>query len=339
MLKIFISMLAFGILIFGIVFLTPASYDVLPFKERKSTQYWYLDSGSTIGYTKIEADITHKKPSILYLHGGPGGRVKDEVIEALEPLSKQGHDLYFYDQVGSGHSSRLAHIKQYTVTRHREDLREIIKLVGAEEKVILIGHSWGACLAINFLHEYPESIEKLILTGPGPILPINKAMASLNPPDSLNLIEPEFSNKEGNSKAYNWRNKLILKWAHVFNSKLVSDNEVDDFFTYLNQELSKATVCRLEKQKQYEGGSGYYSHIMTLKSITSVEDKREKLKELLTPILILRGQCDNQKWGYTIEYLDLFVNRKLEIIEGVGHNIVDKKNSEYLELISQFLEE
>lgn len=337
-LKFIVVILILGILIFGIIFSIPVEYDVEAFRERKGTQYWNFEEDSKIGYTKVATTVLKKKDPIIYLHGGPGGKVKDEVIELLKPLSEQGHDLYFYDQIGSGHSTRLNDITQYSVERHREDLKRIIKKIGVE-KVILIGHSWGACLAINFLQEYSETVNKLILISPGPILPINRDVINEIPPDSLKLLEPEFSNKEGNEKVYNWRSKAILKWANLFNSKLATDKEVDDFFTYLNQELSKSTDCNFEEQKKYEGGSGYYSHIMTVKSLSRVKNKKNKLKELDTPVLILRGQCDNQKWGYTKEFLELLVNSNLKIIEDVGHNIINKKDKEYLNLISEFLEE
>ena len=53
--------------------------------------------------------------------------ITDATIEALLPLSKQGHDLYFYDQIGSGHSARLNNISEYTVQRHLADLKAIIE--------------------------------------------------------------------------------------------------------------------------------------------------------------------------------------------------------------------
>lgn len=331
------------ILIVGIVILccllfVPRNYNVAPFKERTGTKYWALNTGSKIGYTKIKRAGLETKNPIIYLHGGPGGRIKDELIETLRPLSKFGHDLYFYDQVGSGHSERLKNIEEYSVNRHQKDLKEIIVKTGFDN-VILIGHSWGAVLAINYLQDNEKSIEKIILSGPGPILPINKKVAKEVAPDSLSLRKPAFSNKEGNKKAYNWRNKLILKWAQLFNSKLVSDKEVDNFFTYLNQELSKSTACNLTENRKYEGGGGYYSHIMTVKSIYNVEDKRTKLKEVSTPILILRGQCDNQKWGYAKEYLDLFANARLTIIENVGHDLIGGNSDKYYQLIEEYLTE
>lgn len=329
-LKVILVILFLGVLS---LLLIPRKYKVESFKERKGTQYWQLATGSKIGYTKIAASKSEKKSPIIYLHGGPGGMIKDKVIEGLKSLRNQGHDIYFYDQIGSGHSDRLKDIAQYSVKRHQQDLKEIVSKIGAK-KVILFGHSWGSCLAINYLQDYSEDVEKIILTGPGPILPISKTAPNEIPPDSLSLIEPEYSNKEGNEKAYNWRSKLIFKWAKLFHSKLASDEEVDAFFTYLNQELSKSTNCTVEEQKNYEGGSGYYSHIMTLNSLRQVPNKRDKLKNINTPILILRGQCDNQKWGYTKEYLDIFTNSRLEIIEGAGHDIT---NSDYHKLISEFL--
>lgn len=319
------------------LFFVPRKYDVEAFKPRKDIQYWELKTGSRIGFTKVAGVLGGEKTPIIYLHGGPGGCIRTEMIEALKPLSDSGHDVYFYDQIGSGHSERLAAIGEYSVERHQRDLREIVSIIGAE-KVILIGHSWGALLAINYLQDYDETVERIILSGPGPILPINYRLANEIAPDSLSLITPEYSNKKGNKKAQNWRSRLMTQWAYSFHSKLASDKEADDFFTYLNQELSKSTTCTIEKErKKYAGGGGYYTHIMTVKSFQNVADKREKLKTLNTPVLIIRGQCDNQKWGFAKEYLDLFSNSKLEIIKGSGHDIISGNRAEYVEMIRDFL--
>ncbi|MFK7908697.1 MAG: alpha/beta fold hydrolase, partial [Chitinophagales bacterium] len=251
----------------------PNHYDVSPFKERPNTQFWQLKTGSKIGYTLIKSESNQKRNPIIYLHGGPGGMIKESTLEILKPLSKT-HDLYFYDQVGSGHSSRLENIGEYSVMRHKKDLEEIITQIGAE-KIILMGHSWGAMLAMTYLADNQLTVEKVILTGPGPILPIRSELSHQKAPDSLHLIKPKFSNREANEKVYNRRSKLVHYWANVFEQKLASDQEMDNFFTRLNTELNKSTVCDGSKMKAFEGGSGYYAHIMTLKSFGAVEDKRD----------------------------------------------------------------
>lgn len=333
----FISLLfASGILFFLGLLFVPRNYDVEAFKEREGTEYWNLETGSKIGYYKILGKPSNSKTPIIYLHGGPGGKITDEIKESLKPLSFLGHDLYFYDQIGSGHSDRLENIEEYSAERHTNDLAEIVNKI-ASDKVILIAHSWGSMLATNYLQNHPQRVEKMIISGPGPIMPVNWKLRNEVPPEHLSIIKPAFSNNEGNKKANNWRSKFMTKWAILFKRKLASDKEADAFFSHLNKELIKSTDCEYDENKRVEGGGGYYSHIMTVNSFQSVENKRKDLRDLSTPVLILRGQCDNQAWGYTQEYLDIFNNVELKIIEGVGHSIINREVEKYLELIGCFL--
>lgn len=320
----------------GVLFL-PRNYKVLEFTERPNTRYWDLKTGSRIGYQKIAADPAANNHPIIYLHGGPGGIVTNETIEMLAPLAKKNYDLYLYDQVGSGHSERLDNIEEYTVERHVEDLAEIIEAIGAE-KVILLGQSWGAMLAMQYLAEHPQKVEKLIFTGPGPILPIRPELSKREIPDSLNLKSPKFSNKDGNRKAYNLRSRFVSYWATTFGKKLSTDQEADNFFTYLNGELSKSTKCDPSGTVESSGGRGYYAHIMTIRSFQKIEDKRNKIRGLEIPVLIIKGQCDNQKWEFVVEYLELLPNTRLEIIEGAGHIIGKEHQKRYLEEITKFLD-
>jgi proline iminopeptidase len=334
--KILLGSFLITIIIGSFFLFLPRKYDVAPFIERKGTKFWKLNTGSTIGYTKITSWQKDKKAPILYLHGGPGGKILDTFINTLKPLAANGHDLYFYDQIGSGHSARLKNIKYYSVRRHTEDLAEIIEKIGSE-KVIIIGHSWGSMLSMQYLQDHSNKVEKLIVEGPGPILPIDRSLMKLIPPDSLHLAEPEYSNKKGKLKAQNLRSKTILKWAYRFGKKLATDEEADNFFTFLSEELIKSTRCKIEEAEEYGGGGGYYAHIMTLKSFSEVENKKDLITKINIPVLIIRGQCDNQKWGFTQEYLDLLPNARLEIVENSGHDLISGNAEKYFELVSGFV--
>lgn len=339
--KIFLRLifLGVGLLILALgIFLIPKSYKVAPFKARANTQFWTLSDDSKIGYFKIDGLGAEGQTPIIYLHGGPSGIITDEVIESYSGLSELGHDLYFYDQIGSGHSDRLADIEGYSVKRHRNDLEEIINRIGAK-RVILIGHSWGACLGMNYLQHHPEKVAKMILTGPGPILPIDRNLEQIAAPDSLQLKVPQFSNREGNRKAANWKSILVHKIAFAFHLKAASDAEMDDFFTHLNQELIKSTDCAPRANPKVAGGGGFYNHIMTVNSLDEVSDGRSILRDLKTPVLIIKGQCDNQKWGYTQEYLNLLANTDLKVLNGLGHDVLNAENDTTLKLISNFLKE
>jgi proline iminopeptidase len=314
----------------------PRSYNVPQIQKRESTQFWQLSTGSKIGYTLVLAKGQKKPYPIIYLHGGPGGHVSNRDIKILTPLADDGYDLYLYDQIGSGQSDRLKNINEYTVDRHIKDLEEIIEKTGSE-KVVFIGQSWGAVLAVLFTAANPNRVQKLILTSPGPVYPVNKELANIKAPDSLHLREPYYSNKQGNEKANNLRTKAITFWATAFNKKLASDREADNFSTYLSSEVDKSAVCDTAKILKAEAGGGFYASLITFNSLGQLQDPRPKIKNLNIPILVIKGQCDNQKWGFTNEYLQLFPNHNFSVIPNAGHFILVEQPEIYLKTIKEFL--
>ena len=293
-----------GFLIFLSIVLYPKTYKAPKFQHRKGTKYWHLSTGSRIGYSLIKAKGTKKPYPVIFLQGGPGAPIFDSNIEILSKLADDGYDVYLYDLVGCGLSNRLENIDEYTVDRHKKDLTEIINKIGAE-KVILIAQSWGSILATNYLADHQAKIEKLIFTGPGPILPINNQLGEIKAPDSLNLKATKFTNAKGSQKAYDLRARVVKFTAEKFSYKLASDKEMDDFATNLNFELNKSTVVDASIIKP-KSGYGYYVHIKTVQSFNKTPSRRDVLSKCKTPILIMRGQFDGGKWGYTDEYLNVF---------------------------------
>lgn len=327
-------LLGAGILLL-IVFI-PRNYDVPQIKKKEGTQYWELPSGSKIAYTLQSADGKRNSIPIIYLQGGPGGFISERIITLFAPLAEDGYDIYFYDQIGSGESDRLSNINNYTAERHKEDLEAIIETIGAE-KVILIGQSWGAILATMFIADHPEKVQKAIFTGPGPILPRRQDLLNTQIPDSLNLKQAPYTNHQANEKSTNLRIELVTLLAKSFGFKLASDQEADDYQTFLNHELNKATVCDTSKALEAEGGGGFYAQIMTVSSFRDMKDQRSKLKRSGIPVLIMKGECDHQAWGYLNEYLELFPDNQLKIISDAGHSIYVEQPELYLKTIRDFL--
>ncbi|MBP6687171.1 MAG: alpha/beta hydrolase [Lacibacter sp.] len=314
----------------------PRRYDVPKLQPRAGTLFWHLSTGSKIGYTYFKGKGIKKPFPLIFLNGGPGGAVTDEAIQLRSKLSDEGYDVYLYDQLGSGQSARLKNISGYTPERHRKDLEEIIKKIGAE-KVILIGHSWGAILAVLFAAENQSKIEKIIFTCPGPIYPFRKELLSVKAPDSLHLQAPVFSNEQGNKKANNIRTKAMAFFAKRFGWKIAGDKEADEFETYLEYEVNKSTVRDTSKIVQPSPGGGFYAAIMTFKSLLTVKDPRPQLQHSTIPVLVMKAQYDNQHWGFTNEYMELFPNHKLEVIPNAGHALSVEQPELYLKTIQEFL--
>jgi len=56
-------------------------------------------------------------------------------------------DVYVYDRIGTGASTRLADPTQYAIGRAVQDLDAVRASTGAP-RVVLHGHSWGARIAV-----------------------------------------------------------------------------------------------------------------------------------------------------------------------------------------------
>lgn len=332
-------LLAFTLLFLflGLVLFYPRTYAHAASSPLPTNKFWNLPTGSRIAYTEIKAKGEAKPYPIIFLHGGPGGFITYQQIEVLGKLANQGYDVYLYDQIGSGNSNRLDNIGEYTVERHKLDLTNIIDTIGAE-KVILIGQSWGAILATLYASNHEDQIHKLVLSCPGPLLPFNYDLLDLESPDSLDLKAPLHTNREANEKVSNWRSATTALVARTFLKKLASDKEADAFQTMLNAELQKSTVLDSNKLKPVNDGGGYYVQQMTMYSANYTRDPREALSQNCTPTLVLKGQYDNQPWGFTYEYLKLLENHKLVVIPNAGHALYIDKPDKFIEEISDFLQ-
>ena len=144
------------------------------------------------------------------------------------------------------------------------------------------------------------------------------------------------------TKVKNLRTTTIKFFAVNFGIKLATDKEADEFATYAGYEINKSTVydtsnaVKMEEVKSTPR-SGYYAEIMTFKSLLKMKDPRPALAGLDIPVLVLKSQYDNQIWGGTNEYVEIFKNHHLEIIPNAGHSIIRENPGLFLKYIRQFL--
>lgn len=336
-LKFFLCSGIFLLAFFAFRVFTPVKYQNVPELEKKdSLQFWDLPTGSRIAYTRLQGKGRMKPYPIIYLHGGPGGPVSNQVIQELAFLQEDGYTLYFYDQVGGGYSERLERITDYTAQRHSEDLAAIVEETGAE-KVILIGQSWGGMLASLFVAGHPDRVSAMILTCPGPIFPVNASLRKIPPPDSLHLKNPLYTNAMANASTETLRTKVTEWIARKIGIRCAGDQEMDDFAAILSSKAAKSTVCDTLNTRSPLAGSGYYVQIMTMKSLDSHPDYREKLGHISCPVMIMKGECDFIPWGFTLEYLQLFPKSEFSLIQGAGHSIGREQPELYRNTIREFL--
>ena len=101
------------------------------------------------------------KYTIFLLNGGPGlpcNYLRDPHIK----LSKKGFRIFTYDQLGCGKSSKPTNSTLWDINRYVEEVEYVRKEFNLG-KIILLGHSWGGWLGIEYAIKYQNNIEKLIL--------------------------------------------------------------------------------------------------------------------------------------------------------------------------------
>lgn len=96
-------------------------------------------------------------PSVAVLHGGPGapGSLASLAIEladefrVLEPLQRRSGPV------------------PLTVDRHVADLASVLDDPELDAPVRVVGHSWGAMLALNLAAAHPALVDRVVLVGCG----------------------------------------------------------------------------------------------------------------------------------------------------------------------------
>ena len=103
---------------------------------------------------------------VIVVHGGPGldqGYLKPQLLQLAA-----NHQLIFYDQRGSGRSLDTQldekHINIHQFVKDLEDLRKSLGL----EKFVLMGHSWGGLLSMQYAIDHQDHLMGLVLLSTAP---------------------------------------------------------------------------------------------------------------------------------------------------------------------------
>jgi|SRR5579872_167086 len=104
-------------------------------------------------------------PPIIVLHGGPDFD-SGYLLPDLDRLAQRFH-LIYYDQRGRGRSADGVSAEDVSLKSDVEDI-ERVKAYFHVESPILLGHSWGAVLALEYALRHPNGVSRLILMNPAP---------------------------------------------------------------------------------------------------------------------------------------------------------------------------
>lgn len=303
-----------------------------------AVRYWELPTGSRIAYVHVPAaDLPSRKPPVIFLHGGPGTPGEGIPIGGAE-LAARGYDVYAYDQVGGGRSTRLGDITEYTVRRQVDDLEAIRRRLGTDQ-LILIGRSWGGSLTAQYIAAHPDHVAKAVFVAPGAIWP--EAF-----PDGVG--EPWNAMSPAQQARYDelMSNPRILALSLLMGVNpqaahaLVPDAEADSWMHEVALTGRDGASCSREvTTPPHDNLQGFYVNQRTTADFATIPDPRPALRNARVPALVMAAQCDFLRWPVSREYRDILPLSTLVDVQGAGHAVSTDQPELFTRLLETFLDD
>jgi len=131
------------------------------------------ESRIPVGKTSLYSREIGSGQPIIVLHGGADFDHR-YLLPDLDRLA-DGFRLIYYDQRGRGRSADKVLPDDVTLTSDLDDLDKVRQHFSLESAVLL-GHSWGAVLALEYALRHPGRVSHMILMNPAPASAIDLAL-------------------------------------------------------------------------------------------------------------------------------------------------------------------
>ena len=144
------------------------------------------------------------KQKILLLHGGPG--CTHEYFECFEDfLPQAGYEFYYYDQLGSFYSDQPEDDALWTVSRFTDEVETVRKGLGLD-RFILLGHSWGGMLTIEYALKYQQHLKAAVISnmtaGVKEYMEHAAQLRAALPPDTIAILDKYEAKGDFNNPEY-----------------------------------------------------------------------------------------------------------------------------------------
>ena len=244
--------------------------------------------------------------TVLVLHGGPG-LTMDYLIPDLSPLAKH-HTLVFYDQRGSGRSTAPLDTSHISARKHITDLDALRAHFGIAQ-VVILGHSWGAKLAVLYAIAHPDRVARMILEGPGSPKPDARFGRNLIAwADSSALARITQLREAALAPANDRVETCRAFWKEFMRGYWSDPNDT------LSMRRMRGDLC------SYAGAMSDMTRVSNL-TIASVgtRDYALDVRSLRFPVLVLTGRKDPMPLDDSEAWAAAFPDARLVIVERAGH--------------------
>lgn len=263
-------------------------------------------------------DVT--KPVLLFLSGGPGSSMMPNANLFTNDL-KGSFTIVQWDQRDAGKTLKLnPSTKQPTLALMEQDTYEVVRFISTllkQEKIYLLGSSWGNALGFNIVKKYPQMLHAYFA--------VNPVINQLESERELLIIlknsfkEDQIASEELNKVNIPFKNDedlfYLRKWLFYKEGK-----------TFVKNETFKTGFLQWSKT-----WSPTWNEVMKI-------DLPKTLKSVKCPIYFMVGKDDIQTLTAitTAYFKELKAPKKdLVMFEHSGHQIHQSEPKKFQEIIIQ----
>jgi len=124
------------------------------------------ESRVAVDNTSLYVRVAGRGQPLIVLHGGPDFDTA-YLLPELDQLT-DAYRLIYYDQRGRGKSAEGVRPEEVTLASDLADL-DAIRTRFQVDAPVLLGHSWGTVLALEYALRNPSRVSRLILMNPAPV--------------------------------------------------------------------------------------------------------------------------------------------------------------------------
>jgi pimeloyl-ACP methyl ester carboxylesterase len=270
-----------------------------------------IKAGNILQWIKIDGE-NDQHPILLFLHGGPGGSVLSYANRFTSELQK--HFLVVqWDQRETGKTKSLNSSRDpLTIPIFDQDVVDVINYLRNkfhQDKIYLVGHSWGGFLALEVASHHPELLAACFAASP---------MIHQVESEKLALDKMKQLAKEGN-------NKTALRELEKMKIPFENGTQLYYHRKWLYQLINKQKVPFTKTYVE-----NWSSTWLSLFNKASTVDFVEAAPEIKCPIYFLVGRKDFQtNFNITESYFQKLKAEKKELFwfndSAHGLNLTESK--------------
>ena len=232
---------------------------------------------------------------VLFLHGMLGS---NHAWDGIVPSLSKKKRLVLVDLLGFGDSPKPK--TDYTVRQHIFKIEQVLKTVNSTPQII-VAHSMGTFLALNYAIAHPNQVKKLVLIN-APMLASEESLkAAIAESSSRFVVAITFNPTWG--KLFCHLHELVPSFSYPF-------------IRLTEPELPKA-VAWAAGQHTYASYNGSLTHILLNQNFYELLAKVSDI-----PILVLASDKDEYTKDDALEKLPQHKNIKLARLPGKHNNLI-----------------